>query len=190
LPFLSLCAVIKDLKPGNIFMAVNGDAKLGDFGLAREKGNNQTKRVGTKGYMSPEIYDSKKYSEASDMFSLGVVAYRLLVSGDLPPFEKDGGDEPKRLSSEEWKKLIDDETKAIDTKPKGEKEPDGEEGDSEDEACPIKNELKELCAKMLDVNVDKRIKAKDLEVELEKIQKKLEATQEELEGASAETNTD
>jgi len=176
LPFSRLCAVIKDLKPDNIFMAVKGDAKLGDFGLAREQGDDQTKRVGTQHYMSPEIYDSKKYSVTSDMFSFGVVAYRLLMGGDLPPTEKDN--KPKRLSSEEWKNLIDKETKAKEAKAKDaegeeEGESDGEEGDSEDEACPIKMELKELCAKMLDVNVDNRIKAKDLEVELEKIQKKL-----------------
>ncbi len=77
----------RDLKPGNIFLDLNSDVKLGDFGLARVL-NNESQfaftHVGTPYYMSPaQVYD-QKYNEKSDIWSLGCIIYELCSLH--PPF--------------------------------------------------------------------------------------------------------
>jgi len=91
-----------DLKPQNIMMRSRRDEfkiKLIDFGLARklERGRVKTGFVGTVGFMAPEIARSQYGSNeqdyatiATDLFSMGVIAY-MLVSGGLEPFW-DGND--------------------------------------------------------------------------------------------------
>ena len=66
----------RDIKPENIFYAdENSSYKLGDFGISSEK--DDLIDAGTKMYMAPEIKANyKKYSEKSDVYSLG---YTLLV---------------------------------------------------------------------------------------------------------------
>ncbi|MBU1078659.1 MAG: protein kinase, partial [Spirochaetes bacterium] len=82
----------RDLKPGNIMVSRtknNINIKLLDFGVAfvmelgQIKGEEEV--VGTFGYMSPEATGivNKRIDERSDLYSLGVVFYRLL-SGMLP----------------------------------------------------------------------------------------------------------
>ena len=79
----------RDVKPGNIFADSMGNFKLGDFGIARvmDKTTGGLSRKGTEGYMPPEVYQGRadsKYMEQIDIYSLGMVLYRLLNQNRLP----------------------------------------------------------------------------------------------------------
>ena len=72
----------RDIKPANIMILTNGQAKLMDFGIARIPGSEltQTKHpLGTPSYIAPELLKSSKGDFRSDIFSLGCVAYELLL---------------------------------------------------------------------------------------------------------------
>ncbi|MFQ5513715.1 MAG: serine/threonine-protein kinase [Myxococcota bacterium] len=79
----------RDVKPENIVIFDDGRAALTDFGLSRfSKGMTQDfTKVGTFGYLAPEQAYGRT-SFASDVFSLGLIAYEILT-GVLPswPFE-------------------------------------------------------------------------------------------------------
>lgn len=89
---LELCQkhsiVHRDVKPENIFISPNGDYKLGDFGIARtvEKTTSGLSRKGTFLYMAPEVYLGKAYGATVDIYSLGLVMYRLLNDNRMPFF--------------------------------------------------------------------------------------------------------
>lgn len=79
----------RDVKPGNIFVDSMGNFKLGDFGIARvmDKTTGGLSRKGTEGYMPPEVYQGRadsRYMEQIDIYSLGMVLYRLLNQNRLP----------------------------------------------------------------------------------------------------------
>ncbi|KAF4321589.1 hypothetical protein JM18_003683 [Phytophthora kernoviae] len=72
----------RDLKTSNVFLTTENVVKLGDFGIAKTLDStlDQAKTVvGTPYYMSPEVCESKPYSYASDMWSLGCVLYEMLA---------------------------------------------------------------------------------------------------------------
>lgn len=76
----------RDVKPENIFVSRFGDFKLGDFGIAREQAHtvsNMSKK-GTYSYMAPEIYKGEKYDSSIDIYSLGIVLYKLMNQNRLP----------------------------------------------------------------------------------------------------------
>lgn len=87
---LELCQryniIHRDIKPENIFVSENGDFKLGDFGIARtvEKTMSGLSKKGTYNYMAPEVYKGLDYGFSVDIYSLGLVLYRLLNRNRVP----------------------------------------------------------------------------------------------------------
>ena len=80
--------VHRDLKPENVLMVSkteDSDVKIVDFGLSKMVGPAQlsTEPFGTLSYVAPEVLLKKPYGKAVDVWSLGVLAYLLMV-GSLP----------------------------------------------------------------------------------------------------------
>ena len=75
----------RDIKPENFILFPDNRIRLNDFGLARiEHGNHGESASGTLGYIAPEQAMGRP-SYRSDVFSLGLVIYRML-SGELPEY--------------------------------------------------------------------------------------------------------
>ena len=93
---INLCAAVelcekyniihRDIKPENIFISENSEYKLGDFGIARtaEKTNSAMSRKGTFNYMAPEVYNGRPYGRSVDIYSVGLVLYKLLNKNRAP----------------------------------------------------------------------------------------------------------
>ena len=77
----------RDIKPANLlYNPKEGSLKISDFGVARLTDNNRTKTgivLGTPMYMSPEQLGAEDLTGHSDLFSLGVTLYELLI-GEVP----------------------------------------------------------------------------------------------------------
>ncbi|MCA9149147.1 MAG: serine/threonine protein kinase [Planctomycetales bacterium] len=74
----------RDLKPGNVFFTVDGQTKLGDFGIARDlRANDLTDAgltVGTYAYMAPELVrGSRDITGQVDLYALGCVLFEMLT---------------------------------------------------------------------------------------------------------------
>ncbi len=77
----------RDIKPANLLYSLRQDVlKISDFGVARLTDINRTNTgivLGTPMYMSPEQLGAEKLTGHSDLFSLGVTLYELLI-GEVP----------------------------------------------------------------------------------------------------------
>src|SRR6516225_8436310 len=80
--------VHRDIKPANLLLAPGGIVKITDFGIAHATdsapmtGTGQL--IGTPGYLAPERAMGAQATAASDLYSLGIVAYECLAG--TPPF--------------------------------------------------------------------------------------------------------
>lgn len=101
----------RDIKTDNIFVSANGDFKLGDFGIAKiiERKDLDLSKKGTYTYMAPEVYKGQTYTSSVDIYSLGMVLYRLMNNNRGPflpsypnPVSMDDRDKAlmKRMSGE------------------------------------------------------------------------------------------
>jgi len=80
----------RDVKPANIVITPEKQAKIMDFGIARMGASNLTVKgqlLGTPNYMSPEQIQGKEVDHRADLFSLGVLLYELITG--RKPFQGD-----------------------------------------------------------------------------------------------------
>lgn len=134
----------RDLKPQNLLLDVNFCLKITDFGLSKIMETEQdrimkTTYVGTRGYQAPELLKNQKYTNACDIFSMGVVLFILLAG--YPPFEA-------AHKTDKWYKPI-------------------AQGDYEKfwhvhRGAKISDDAKDLINKMLHYRASKRCKLKDI----------------------------
>src|SRR3954463_10188703 len=80
--------VHRDVKPQNVILDPEGQAKVADFGIARAGNSEMTQAgtiVGTVQYLSPEQANGDPVDARSDLYSAGIVLYELLTG--QPPFD-------------------------------------------------------------------------------------------------------
>ena len=76
----------RDIKPSNILLSDDGEVKLADFSIAHVNRSDDTIMIGITGspmYMSPEVVREELAGPQSDIYSLGVVMYKLFT-GEVP----------------------------------------------------------------------------------------------------------
>lgn len=88
---LETCAeygiIHRDIKEANIFLNSRATFKLGDFGIAREIGGTGSMSMsmrGTPAYIAPEVYNGRRYDGRADIYSLGILMYKMLNGGRYP----------------------------------------------------------------------------------------------------------
>jgi len=151
-----LGVVHRDLKPGNIMIDKEGNAKIMDFGIARSisaKGiTGAGVMIGTPEYMSPEQVEGKEVDQRSDIYSLGIILYEMLT-GQVP-FE---GDTPFTIGVKQKSEIP--------------KDPRGLN-------AQIPEDLSRLILRCLEKDKGKRYQtAEELRAELEKIEQGLPTTE-------------
>ncbi len=79
--------VHRDVKPGNLLRAREGEVKLADFGIAKATEQSSITQIGsvlgTAAYLAPEQARGEEAGPSADLYALGVVTYQL-ISGRLP----------------------------------------------------------------------------------------------------------
>ena len=145
----------RDIKPENIFISKFGEFKLGDFGIARKLENTSSimSKKGTYLYMPPEVYKGEEYDKTVDLYSLGIVMYKLGNKNRTPFLPK--APEPITFRDKE---------KALMMRMQGEEIPKPES---------MSDDLYKIIKKMISYNPKDRYQsAKELREDLEKIKEK------------------
>jgi len=151
-----LGVVHRDLKPQNIMIDTDGNARIMDFGIARSldiKGiTDAGVMIGTPEYMSPEQVEGKEIDPRSDVYSLGIILYEM-VTGKVP-FE---GDTPFTVGVKQKSELPQN---------------------PQDINAQIPDDLNSVILKCLEKEKDKRYQnVKELHSELENIEKGIPTTE-------------
>lgn len=89
----------RDLKPANIIINLENKVKIMDFGIAQVSMNQELTRqasvIGTIQYLAPEIFKNQKATPTSEMFSFGILLYKM--STGVVPFRGVSPEETARL---------------------------------------------------------------------------------------------
>lgn len=75
----------RDMKPENILIAMDGHIMLADFGLSKENvGKNELAKsfLGSPIYLAPEMVTGQGFTQASDIYAIGIVFYEMLFGED------------------------------------------------------------------------------------------------------------
>ncbi|CAL1573384.1 unnamed protein product [Knipowitschia caucasica] len=94
--------VYRDLKPENILLDDHGHIRISDLGLAVHVPEGETikGRVGTVGYMSPEVIQNERYTFSPDWWALGCLLYEMIEGQS--PFQQ----RKKKIKREEVERLV------------------------------------------------------------------------------------
>ncbi|MGH0162683.1 UNVERIFIED_CONTAM: hypothetical protein FKN15_070907 [Acipenser sinensis] len=94
--------VYRDLKPENILLDDHGHIRISDLGLAVHVPEGQTikGRVGTVGYMAPEVVKNERYTFSPDWWALGCLIYEMIEGQS--PFQQ----RKKKIIREEVERLV------------------------------------------------------------------------------------
>ncbi|XP_006153003.1 G protein-coupled receptor kinase 4 isoform X1 [Tupaia chinensis] len=112
--------VYRDLKPENILLDDLGHIRISDLGLAVEipKGGTVQGRVGTVGYMAPEVIKNEKYTFSPDWWGLGCLIYEMIQGHS--PFKKfkekvkrEEVDRRVKMDTEEYSEKFSEDAKSI-----------------------------------------------------------------------------
>ncbi|MDO5785023.1 MAG: serine/threonine-protein kinase [Eubacteriales bacterium] len=81
----------RDIKPDNIMVSKDGKFKLGDFGVAKtvSKTLSSLSIKGTFSYMAPEVYFGQRTNKQADIYSVGMMLYRLMNNNHDPFIDTD-----------------------------------------------------------------------------------------------------
>ena len=85
------CLIHRDLKPSNLLLTSSGKVKIADFGIScfQNKSTEKYKMTGETGsyrYMAPEVMKYKEYDATVDIYSFGMILYKLFE--EIPFIDK------------------------------------------------------------------------------------------------------
>jgi len=112
--------VYRDCKPENILLDDHGHVRISDLGLAVDipDGEMVRGRVGTVGYMAPEVIDNERYTFSPDFFSFGCLIYEM-IEGQAPfrarkeKVKREEVDRRVRESTESYSPKFTEEAKSL-----------------------------------------------------------------------------